>query len=67
MPTNAQGEHAISSQNGRELNLRPSRCEATALTTVPPEVPSYIKFKFKLLSKFNGWVGEGGLEKRGLL
>jgi len=40
-PTHTQGEHANSTQKGpsRELNLEPSCCEATLLTTTPPCSP----------------------------
>jgi len=42
-----QGEHENSTQKGpsRELNLEPSHCEATVLTTIPPYSPA-----FKILS-----------------
>ena len=40
-PTHSRGEHANSTQKGpsRELNLEPSCCEATVLTTTPPCSP----------------------------
>jgi len=40
-PTHTRGERANSTQNGpsQELNLEPSRCEITVLTTTPPCCP----------------------------
>ena len=35
-PTQTRGEHANSTQKGRDSNPGPSCCEATALTTAPP-------------------------------
>jgi len=47
--THTWGEHANSTQNGPrwELNLEPSCCEATVLTTTPPCSPNYIFFIVK--------------------
>ena len=41
-PTHTRGEHANSTQKGpsQELNLEPSCCEATVLTTTPPCSPN---------------------------
>ena len=38
-PTQTRGEHANSTQKGRDSNPGPSCCEATALTTAPPCCP----------------------------
>ena len=39
-PTQTRGEHANSTQKGRDSNPGPSCCEATPLTTAPPCCPS---------------------------
>ena len=35
-PTQAQGEHANSTQKHPDLEMNPGPCEATVLTTAPP-------------------------------
>ena len=53
-PTHTQGEQANSTLKGPRwgLNLEPSRCEATVLTTTPPCSPLLNIFQAKLIGGF---------------
>lgn len=53
--THGSGEHANSVQDdpGQVLNLLPSFCKGTVLTTVPPVVPKFEVALYRNISSIN--------------